>query len=515
MVAVNSSVSPASSTTGRWLFAIATVLGFALYCFTAMPGVGWQDCALFQYRVWRMDLPGELGLALAHPLYVLLAKGMTWLPVGNFAYRVNLFSAVCGALTLGASTALLWRLTASVLAAAVGTIVLAVSHTFWLHAVLAEVYDLYALLLVVELLLVTIFIERRQSKWLILALLVNGLNVSVHDLALLHAPAYLGLIVWAWRQQIVRLKDVLIGATAFLMGSALYISLIVIAIANGQPILSAIKESLLGRYYGWAVLATQFSVVEQIKRTLLYFALNFPTPLLLLAPCGAYWGWKNSSLRWFVLFAGSIFAIDFVFAFRYLVADAYKFFTPDYVIFALFIGIAVPHLGKPSAAKGVVLCLLALLPIGVYEVAPSMLQRAGVSLGVSRAIPLRNNYAYFIRPRKNGNDGAEKFARVALGQAAPEGVLITDADTNIKNVLTYVRDAEGIEPKVVLTVGPDINGLPPLIETTPESIRGYVQRGQAYVCSDNPRYVLNWILKKYDLEPVGEPKGVVYRLKAR
>ena len=89
---------------------------------------------------------------------------------------------------------------------------LAVSHTFWLHAVLAEVYDLYALLLVVELLLVAIFVERRQSKWLILALLVNGLNVSVHDLALLHAPAYLGLIVWAWRQQIVRLKDVLIGA---------------------------------------------------------------------------------------------------------------------------------------------------------------------------------------------------------------------------------------------------------------------------------------------------------------
>ena len=182
--------------------------------------------------------------------------------------------------------------------------------------------------------------------------------------------------------------------------------------------------------------------------------LIFPRLLLLLAPCGAYWGWKNPSLRWFVLFAGSIFVIDFVFAFRYLVADAYKFFTPDYVIFALFIGIAVPHLGKPSAAKGAVLCLLALLPIGVYEVAPSILQRSGVSLGVSRAIPLRNNYEYFIRPRKNGDDGAERFAQVALGQAAPEGLLITDGDTNIKNVLTYVRDAEGVEPKVVLTVGP-------------------------------------------------------------
>lgn len=505
----------ASPMTGRALFLVCAVLGFALYYFTAMPGVGWQDCAMFQYRVWRSDLKGELGLALAHPLYILLAKGVTWLPVGNFAFRVNLFSATCGALSLGFCALLLWRLTASVLAAAVGTMVLAVSHTFWIHAVLAEVYDLYALLLIVELLLVATFIERRKPIWLVLALLINGLNLTVHDLALLHWPAYLGLIAWAWRQQIISAKHVLLGVVAFLIGSALYTSLIVAAIVNGQPLLSAIKEALTGRYYSGAALAIRFNVVQQVEKSLLYFVLNFPTPLILLAPCGVYWCWRNRSLRWFALFAGGIFVVDFLFAFRYLVADAYKFFTPDYVIFALFIGLAVPHVGKPSLSKTVIFCLFALVPIAVYEAAPSLLRQAGVSLGVSREIRLRDNFEYFIRPRKNGDDGAERFAQAVLRQAAPDGLIIATGDSTIKNVLTYVRDVEGVEPNVVLTIGPDYNGRPPLIDATSKSARPFVARGKAYVCSDSPSYVMNWILEKYELEPLGEPKGIVFRLKTR
>ena len=129
-------------------------------------------------------------------------------------------------LSLGFCALLLWRLTASVLAAAVGTMVLAVSHTFWIDAVLAEVYDLYALFAPCRVAARWhYFVELRQSKWLILALLlVNGLNVSVHDWRD-RSVAYLGLIVWAWRQQVAALKDVLIGATAFLMGSSpLYFS---------------------------------------------------------------------------------------------------------------------------------------------------------------------------------------------------------------------------------------------------------------------------------------------------
>ena len=191
---------PLTARTGWMLFAGFAVAGFALYYATCMRGVIWQDSAIFQYRVWRFDLNGELGLALAHPLYIFFAKLFSLLPTGNFAFRVNLFSALCGAVAVGLCVRLLFVLTESILAAVVGATTLAVSHTFWTHAVIAEMYDLYAVGLLVELSLVQKLFATRQAKWFIAAFFAWGLTLSVHDLALLHAPAYAGLIVWALAQ---------------------------------------------------------------------------------------------------------------------------------------------------------------------------------------------------------------------------------------------------------------------------------------------------------------------------
>ena len=53
--------------------------------------------------------------------------------------------------------------------------------------------------MLVELWLLERFFSRSQVRWLVLAMLVNGLNVSNHLLALLHLPAYFGVVVWAAR----------------------------------------------------------------------------------------------------------------------------------------------------------------------------------------------------------------------------------------------------------------------------------------------------------------------------
>ena len=191
-------------------------------------------------------------------------------------------------------------------------------------------------------------------------------------------------------------------------------SLIIAAVINGQPLVAAVHEALTGKYYSQNVFAVHFSVLGQATKTLDYFLLNFPTPLAILASLGIYWAWQNLRQRWFALFAGCIFIVNFVFAYRYPVADAYKFFTPDFVIYAMFVGVAVPHMARPSPVKSVVFCLLAILPIAVYEVAPEVLRREGVPLGTLREIPSRDSYVYFIRPRKNGEDSAERYARAAL-----------------------------------------------------------------------------------------------------
>ena len=75
---------------------LATVL--AIYALTAQRGPAWQDSGIFQWRILRFDLVGWLGLALSHPLLILLGKAFGQLPLGPLAWRINLVSAVCGAL---------------------------------------------------------------------------------------------------------------------------------------------------------------------------------------------------------------------------------------------------------------------------------------------------------------------------------------------------------------------------------------------------------------------------------
>src|SRR3954469_16456300 len=77
---------------------VATALAFGVYARTLAPDVTWADS-------------GELVLAaatlgVAHPpgapLWTLLAHLATLVPLGSAAFRVNLLSAACGSLTVGA-----------------------------------------------------------------------------------------------------------------------------------------------------------------------------------------------------------------------------------------------------------------------------------------------------------------------------------------------------------------------------------------------------------------------------
>ena len=100
-----------------------------LYAISCAPGAVWQDSGLIQYRVWHHDIEGRLGLALSHPLYYLLAIGAAGIPLGEFGHRVNLLSAMAGAVAV-ANLYLLVRLwLGRDFPAVMAAVTLAVSHT--------------------------------------------------------------------------------------------------------------------------------------------------------------------------------------------------------------------------------------------------------------------------------------------------------------------------------------------------------------------------------------------------
>jgi hypothetical protein len=128
-----------------WLIAAALFIGgLVAYVSTLAPTLLDGDAALFQYT------PAVLGVTYptGYPTYILLGRLWTLLvPIGSVAYRMNLFSAVCGALALAFLYPALRRLLESRLAALSAILIFATLPTYWRWATEAKIYTLHILFL--------------------------------------------------------------------------------------------------------------------------------------------------------------------------------------------------------------------------------------------------------------------------------------------------------------------------------------------------------------------------------
>ncbi|MGE5693463.1 MAG: DUF2723 domain-containing protein [Candidatus Zixiibacteriota bacterium] len=127
---------------------------FLVYLVSTAPSVFWWDSGELVANVKTLGVPHRPGF----PLYVLLAKLFSYLPIGGFVYQQNLFSGFCGAMALvffhlslvmflGRQNDLLGGSAARRnLVAFFTTLTVGFTFTFWIQAVRAEVYTLGAFL---------------------------------------------------------------------------------------------------------------------------------------------------------------------------------------------------------------------------------------------------------------------------------------------------------------------------------------------------------------------------------
>ncbi|MFB0545727.1 MAG: DUF2723 domain-containing protein, partial [Anaerolineae bacterium] len=114
-------------------------LSLVLYLRTLAPSVAaiFDDSLEFQLVCYELGIAHPTG----YPLYTLLGKLFTLIPLGDVAYRVNLMSAFFAALTV-ALLYLVARKIASRPPAVLAALSLAFSPVFWSQAIIAEVYTL-------------------------------------------------------------------------------------------------------------------------------------------------------------------------------------------------------------------------------------------------------------------------------------------------------------------------------------------------------------------------------------
>lgn len=175
---------------GRLDWLIASLLALAaliVYIRTLAPDVLLGDGGEFQV------LGATLGLAhtTGYPLYILLAKLATLLPIGTIAYRVDLLSAIMGAVTAVELFLLARALDVRRIYSVLGALALLVSPLFWWQSVIAKPHVVTAPFFLCLLLCILVWKVRRKPWLLAVAGLFGGLCLGLHHIVVLTLPAVL------------------------------------------------------------------------------------------------------------------------------------------------------------------------------------------------------------------------------------------------------------------------------------------------------------------------------------
>jgi len=484
--------------TGKYL--IVLVMAGALYVVSCAPGVLWQDSGLIQYRVWHNDIEGFLGLAISHPLYYLVAIAAKLIPLGEVAHRVNLVSAIAAALAV-ANVYLLVRLWLGSNFPAVGAAVtLAVSHTFWQHASIAETYTLWTALFSAELVSLLQYTRTGKVGYLYLLGLLNGLAIAVHMLAAIAFACYVVLLVVLLARKAIRGKDVAVIAALWVLGALPYEYLIVKNIVHSGDVLGTLASAAFADRWRGDVLNTSLSW-KIVKEDALFLAMNFPTPNIVLFFAGGCALCRATHARAFRNVLVALLILYFVFACRYTVADRYAFFIPFYGLVAILIGLGAHEVRTRVRGASVACCIVAfcLLPVVVYVAVPAMAERMNLPLGTRGDIAYRNDYEFFLQPWKTGDTGAERFATEALTGVEPNAVIL--ADTTTVAPLLYMQEVRGLRPDVEVITGIVSSRGAPVYDL--QALELLVGAQPMYVTSRQRGYCPPFVLDRCELAKTG------------
>lgn len=405
---------------GPALWLAVVVLGSVGYAATAQRGVSWQDSGEFQLRVLLGDLYGTMGLARAHPLYILVAQAVG----GAYPFVLNAFSGV-GMAVAAANLAVAVRLLAGrwwpgLLAGAM----LGVCHTAWWLGTIAEVYTWSLAGLTAELALLVALLQRPRAVTLAGLALVNGLGLCVHNFALLGLPVYVVVAVVLVRRGQLRPRAIGLAAGAWLLGAAFFLTLMALEIGH-LGLAEGVRSALTGGYAGKV-----FNVAAASKHAAenwLLTGMNFLNPLLPLACVG--WGalWRRGNR----LLAGAVSAVTLihvVFFARYNVPDQFTFVLPSLAMIVLAAGVGIDALARRGrgwrvAVLAVCLASLVVQPV-FFAIAPGWARQFRGPAPQRQGF--RDEYRYWLVPWKHNETSAERFVMAAWRQTPADAIVYAD-----------------------------------------------------------------------------------------
>ncbi|MFH1453235.1 MAG: DUF2723 domain-containing protein [Armatimonadota bacterium] len=336
---------------------LSFLIPLIIYTLTLCPTIYAEDCAEFITCADKLGILHPPG----YPIYCILGKVFTFIPVGNIAWRVNFMSAFWAALAAFFLFLLIFRLTRKIEVSFASTMLFCFSYTFWSQSVMAEVYTLNIFFLSVCLYLLQIWNENRKDKYLYLLSLLCGLSLTNHHTMLMSIPVFILFVLWCdWK--LLKRLGFLTGCTAlFILGLTPYLYLPIASKFNpvmdwGNPetisgIVNHITRKMyapLGfeyfKYIGWD------TKLDFVKSFFAELSGQFNALLLIIGFGGFLYLLKRNIKIWvllFIIFIFNSFLFIFINQSQYTTirADVFSiFYIPCYLVFACYIGYGLSYL---------------------------------------------------------------------------------------------------------------------------------------------------------------------------
>ena len=406
------------------------------------------DSGEFQYMAYILGVAHSSG----YPLYLLLGKLFTFLPVGDVAFRMNLFSVVCAALAVPLVYAVARRVIGARTPALLVTLLLAVIPSTWGGALDTKPYALHFLLGVLALLFALRWHAEGSARDFYALAFVFGLGLANHHVILFTAPAF-ALVVWLNRARLNR--------TMFVRGAALALAPLLLYAyipiranyfiaqqnpANWQlyPREDAILKGTVTAYYintlrGFVSLITGLdnsyklgftSGAEQVDRfgnAVSLLLQQFGVIGIALAALGAVVSfWRDRKTFAILLTFGG--GVAFIALYLRGISTVY-YFSLAYFILALWIGFCIDFLMRQIARA--------------HRAAPAILAFAALALPISALV------ANYPRLDESANYAPRNYAQQVLhDHLAPNAVVL--APWEVSQPMRYFQFVENQRPDLLV-----------------------------------------------------------------
>ncbi|MHB0856468.1 MAG: protein O-mannosyl-transferase family [Anaerolineae bacterium] len=333
-------------------------LPFALYLATCAPTVYNLDSAELTTAAVTLGITRATG----YPLYILLGHVWSWLPLGDAGFRLNLFSAFCGAVTVALADRILRRMGVGPWATVGALGLLTVGKFFWGLSLIAEVYTLHTALMASAILLAMRWVERPTAGRLVALALVLAASMGNHAATVLLLPGialYLVMVghrAESARRNLLSPRTLGLAACAGLVGLSVYLYLPLRSIArpafnyagmyNASGVFEPVDLATLQGFW-WLVSGRAFAGLmfdirgmewwrdvgaHGVGLVRAFFAIGIGPGLLGLV----LFFRRDKPLAAMLL---AMFALNMAFYAGYRVGDKVTMYLPTYLIWALWLGL--------------------------------------------------------------------------------------------------------------------------------------------------------------------------------